>query len=355
MVRGLPVRREAVHIWTSRALSGAVIPYGATCWPGESDACRRSPALPAVVADADWSASPAKRWMATASLHDGVYRVAAPEPVRNPGSLLESGMREAGDGGALLGFDFPIGLPRAYARRAGIDDFRATLPAFGAGRWRRFYDLAERAEEIAIERPFYPARPGGTRQAQLVEGLGVASMDDLLRDCERGGRNRRRACPLFWTLGGNQVGRAAIAGWREVLVPAVERMGTDVGLWPFEGDIAALLGSRACVVVETYPSDACVQLGLAMPGRGWSKRKQADRREQGRRVLAWATDKPIDLSAVHEVVDDGFGASAAGEDAFDAWVGLLGMLGVVLGYQTAGAPGDDEGRRVEGWILGRCP
>lgn len=32
---------------------------------------------------------------------------------------------------------------------------------------------------------------------------------------------RRAACPLFWTLGGNQAGKAAIAGWRDILQPAL--------------------------------------------------------------------------------------------------------------------------------------
>jgi diguanylate cyclase (GGDEF)-like protein/PAS domain S-box-containing protein len=315
----------------------------------------RSSALPALVGHADWSTSAAKRWIATASLRDGVYRVGAPEPVGDPGTLIESCIRDAHGGAALLGVDFPIGLPRAYARQAGIEDFRSALPALGTGRWRRFYDLAECPEQIAIERPFYPARPGGTRQAHLVDGLGVAAMEELLRACERGGKNRPRACPLFWTLGGKQVGRAAIAGWRHALVPALERMGGEVGLWPFDGDLDTLLRSRACVVAETYPADACVQLGLPMPGSGWSKRDRADRREQGRRVLAWAADKPIDLSAARDPVENGFGDTAAGEDAFDAWVGLVAMLGVVLGDSPADAPGDEETRRVEGWILGRRP
>lgn len=166
--------------------------------------------FPEIVAHADWSTAPAKRWMAMARLHDGVYRVEGPEGVRNPETLLESCRRAAGGGGALVGFDFPIRLPSAYARRAGIADFRRALPAFGAGPWHQFFEPAARPEEIALERPFYPARPGGTRQVHLVEGLGMASMDDLLRECERDGGNRRGACSLFWTLGGNQVGRAAI-------------------------------------------------------------------------------------------------------------------------------------------------
>ena len=43
----------------------------------------------------------------------------------------------------------------------------------------------------------------------------------LLRRCERGGNGHKQACCLFWTLGGNQVGKAAIIGWRDVLAPAL--------------------------------------------------------------------------------------------------------------------------------------
>jgi hypothetical protein len=42
----------------------------------------------------------------------------------------------------------------------------------------------------------------------------------LRRQCERATPTRRAACPLFWTLGSNQVGKAAISGWQEVIAPA---------------------------------------------------------------------------------------------------------------------------------------
>src|SRR4029079_19473112 len=99
----------------------------------------------------------------------------------------------------------------------GVTSSLETLPGLGRGEWRRFFEPAVLPGEIALGRPFYPARPGGTSQAHLVEGLGVASMDDLLRRCDRRTATRRAACSIFWTLGANQVGRAAIAGWREVL------------------------------------------------------------------------------------------------------------------------------------------
>jgi hypothetical protein len=59
----------------------------------------------------------------------------------------------AGPGGCvLLGFDFPIGLPLAYAQRAGISSFRGVLPQLGSGAWGRFYEVAERPEEIGPAR-----------------------------------------------------------------------------------------------------------------------------------------------------------------------------------------------------------
>jgi hypothetical protein len=109
----------------------------------------------------------------------------------------------------LVGFDFPIGLPARYAAAAGVESFRALLPDLGLGRWARFYDVADRASEISVERPFYPHRPGGASQAHLASALGVGHLDELLRLCERRTPTRRKACCLFWTLGGNQVGKGA--------------------------------------------------------------------------------------------------------------------------------------------------
>ena len=228
------------------------------------------------------------------------------------------------------------------------------LPELGLGRWERFFDLAERPGDISIERPFYPRRPGGTQQLHLVRGLGVSSMNDLLRACDVGGEDRARACSLFWTLGGNQVGRAAISGWRDAVVPARRALRSELGIWPFDGNLDSLIRSRACLVAETYPADACVQLGLPAPGRGWSKRNRQDRAEKGPKLLEWAEGKPIDLAKIRPMIDDGFGSTAEGEDRFDAVVGLLGMLAVVLGLRPEGVPRKERQLAVEGWILGRA-
>ena len=112
--------------------------------------------LPTLVAHADWSVRPGTRWLALATWQpDGRYRAGASQPV-GPLETLWARLAEAAGGGhALLGFDFPIGLPIAYANRAGIAEFRAALPGFVD----RFYAAAERPDEIDLEQPFYPMRP----------------------------------------------------------------------------------------------------------------------------------------------------------------------------------------------------
>ncbi len=72
--------------------------------------------------------------MALAVLRRGRYHAHAPERVGDLGTLLARLRRIAGERWTILaGFDFPIGLPAAYARRAGIRDFLEVLPELGRG------------------------------------------------------------------------------------------------------------------------------------------------------------------------------------------------------------------------------
>jgi hypothetical protein len=268
--------------------------------------------------------------------------------------LIDRLSAEGKPGCVFLGVDFPIGLPLAYARAAGIPDFKAVLTELGRGRWSSFYDLAEKASEISLGRPFYPARPGGTSHADLLTRLGVASMQDLLRVCERRTAQRGDACPLFWTLGGKQVGRAAISGWRHVLAPAISKWGDAAGLWPFDGDLMELLAAKRIVFAETYPAEACVQLGMTAPGRGWSKRVRDHRPVRGGHLLTAAKRLKLELTpCLKQLIDDGFGSGKDGEDRFDSVAGILSMLNVVIGERMDGAPTSAAVRKIEGWIFGQ--
>jgi hypothetical protein len=306
-----------------------------------------------LIVHADWSSAPAKRWVTVAKLEGSSYLVNTPEPAGDVHTFLPRLLLRAEGSKLVIGVDFPIGLPMAYAEKAGITDFVQALPQFGTGIWSRFYDPVETASDISIYRPFYPSRPGGTKHAHLVQGLNVSTINDLRRVCERSQPARNAACPLFWTLGANQVGRAAIIGWRDFLAPAI-RAGDDVALWPFQGTLQQLIEEHDCVVAETYPAEACLHVGFTPPGRGWSKRLQEHRKSKAHFVLDWMSKRPVRLtSLLVEQLLDGFGSTSNGEDRFDSFMGLLSILEVIIGGRSEGTPDDPLIRRVEGWILGQ--
>ncbi|TRL39180.1 DUF429 domain-containing protein [Rhizobium straminoryzae] len=306
--------------------------------------------LPAIIAHCDWSIDARKRWMAVAIREGGGYRLAAPEPVGNTADLIERLATRATEAGPLLlGFDFPIGLPVSYGALTGLASFRHFLDVAGEGEWAHWFRVAAKPEEIAVSRPFYPARPGGTLRSHLFTGLGLDAAD-LLRQCERPAPGRATPAMLFWTLGGNQVGKAAITGWREIILPNRNR----IGLWPFDGALFRILAEKAIVIAETYPGDAYGQIGIARQPV-WSKRKHEGRLRAAGFLHRWIADHlAVDASALLPSLADGFGVDAAGEDRFDCTVGLLAMIDVVFGARPEGAPLQAPVTTWEGWILGRA-
>jgi hypothetical protein len=305
---------------------------------------------PTLVYHADWGSKEKKRWCARATLgKDGHYTAFAPKLVDTLGSLIGQLRTEAGETGcALAGFDFPIGVPASYAEGAGVSSFRDLLPKLGSGEWKDFYSVCDKPDQISVHRPFYPNdRFKGRRKDDLFHGHGVSSLEPLLRRCERGGNGHKQACCLFWTLGGNQVGKAAIIGWRDVLAPAL-RNGGLVFLWPFDGALSSLLVPGNVIVAETYPAEC---YGWFSEDPLGSKRKMDNRKVFGPSLLRWADAQNVTLEdGLRKEIHDGF---SQGDDAFDAAVGLFGMLRVCLGQREPGEPSEPIIRQVEGWILGR--
>ena len=319
---------------------------------------------PELIVHADWSTAPRKRWRAIAALEqNGGYRIEEPERVGDLSTFFRGLQRRAGSRGTVLaGFDFPIGLPKAYALKAGLNDFRGALGQFGQGRWLNFYLPTTTRGEITITRPFYPQHQREALRQHLVDGLGMSHFKDLLRRCEvRPGR--RTACALFWILGPNQVGRGAITGWRDLIGPAASQ-GTHAGpepdktsgpfsIWPFDGELDELIERPGIVVAETYPAEVYHHLGLDIRKQGRRKTKREDRAADAPGMHRWVRDNPIRLTKeALAAIDNGFGNDSNGEDLFDAMVGLFGMLEVILGNRPPGAP-KDERTRIEGWILGQ--
>ncbi|GGG22172.1 hypothetical protein GCM10010964_07910 [Caldovatus sediminis] len=306
-----------------------------------------------LAAHADWSADPRKRWVCVA--HRGtprvgggaMWRAEAPRPVGDPAALVTALLAEGVP--VALGLDLPLGLPRAYAARRT----EARFPEFLRGLAARpeFFAVSATLDTVCVERPFYPARgvKGMTRAAHAA-ALGLGGPEALSRCCDRATAERPAGAPVFWTLGANQSGKAAIAAWRDWLAPALAA-GAPLRLWPFEGGLHALLAPGAAVLAEVYPAEALRQCGLRLAG---SKRRQAARRALAPALrAAMAARHVLPSPALAAAVAEGFGADAAGEDRFDSLIGLLGLIGVLDGAQPDFVPADPWVRRWEGWVLGQ--
>lgn len=316
--------------------------------------------LPAlrVVAHADWSIQPSKRQCCVAVRDSGQWIIDMPRPVAaisQPAALAQTISQRAGGGFALLGIDAALGLPAAWGNRAGVTHFRPFLTqTLRKPAWHAFWEPAERPEQIALQRPFYPRRPGGTKQQHLVDALGLRDAHQLRRQCDRRRDGAPTPCPIFWTMGANQVGKATLSAWREMLIPALLDPNFDLRMWPFDGGLyECTRGDLA--VAEVYPGEVARWLMLPLAASGGKRRQQA-RAEQA--PLLWAA-----LSRVHarpdaqlaEAIDRGFGDAPTGEDAFDAFVGVLGGLLCCGAQRTVWQPSDGPVAHLEGWVLGREP
>ena len=302
------------------------------------------------IAHADWSVNPKRRWLVRIERRTDSWHVHAPELVGDLSTLLGRTAAPARGGNSLLGLDLPIGAPRFWAEKAQVEEFLPFLKAIGQSPWEDFYNPALTTAEIGPNRPFYPARPGGTKQAHLVQGLGASSMDDLCRRVDFNAEGKRAATPLFWTLGAAQVGKAALSFWREVLQPALLAP-SPPAVWPFDGTLSDLTSQNSMTICETYPAEVYEWFGLDVRLAGKAKTNQQHRAEDADALLAAG----LKLGALFQpeaqtVIKQGF---PMGDDAFDAMAGALGMLQVVQGIRAPGTPDDPKVHEVEGWILGR--
>lgn len=301
-----------------------------------------------VIFHADWSKNRNKRWLAKAEKRQSGWDISSLKP--SPCKLDELLLREARDKRVLAGFDFPIGVPAKWAEKRKLGSFPSFLDELAKDSESLFFKVAGSKHEISLKRPFYPATAkAGVKQEYLFQRLGFQSFSELRRTCEARADNRQPACPLFWTLGANQVGKGAVSGWQKVVIPCVNG---GARLWPFDGELG-LESSKGLTIAETYPAEIYGWLCIKFQGQG-GKRSQAKRREFIQTIREYMEKRSISLSEdVTEQLEDGFGAAADGEDRFDAFCGACGMIEIANGCRAAGAPHDPDIRNFEGWILGQ--
>jgi hypothetical protein len=300
-----------------------------------------------VLAHADWSVRKSGRWLVTAEPSKGRWRINEPVMVNVNGLLGDDiGIR------GMLGVDVPIGVPIHWAKLVKIDCFLRALKNFGEGCWVDTLHPAVTADQISLFRPFYPHKTGGAKQVHILKALDACHINLLRRHCDFDQEGRPAASPLFWTLGAAQVGKAAIDFWLSVLRPAV--LAEQVHVWPFHGTLDALANKAKPIVAETYPGEAYSWFNLEITKKNRSKRRIDDRLLDSQRLLEVVSNLDFDLEPnAEEQVINGF--KNGGEDAFDAFVGLLAVVSVVKGHRPEPEIRDDAVRQTEGWILGRKP
>jgi hypothetical protein len=304
---------------------------------------------PSLAAHADWSVDPRKRWITIARRTALGWTLTAPRPVGDVATLLMRLTEEAEGGAVALGADLPIGLPRSYAATRSEADFPAFLRS--AGLLPDFFTVCATLDDIRPDRPFYPARgiAGMSRLSHAI-ALGLTDASGLSRACDRATAERPAGAPLFWTLGANQSGKAAIAAWKHLILPALTDQ-AKLRLWPFEGPFRSLLAPGSVTLAETYPAEALRHLGMKMRG---SKRRHADRcATAGALMTAMDQQSAAPDDAMRQAILDGFDRHASGEDRFDSVLGVLCVLNVLAGHRPDTAPDDPWIHRWEGWVLGQ--
>jgi hypothetical protein len=300
-----------------------------------------------IAAHADWSIDPRKRWVAIARRKGAAWCAEAPVPVGDPAALVAALLAEGAP--LALGLDLPLGVPRGFAAGRPESDFCGFLR--GLAETPEFFRVNPGLETISPARPFYPARGlRGMTRASHAAALGLEGSQGLSRWCDRATAERPAGAPIFWTLGANQTGKAAISAWRDWLVPGLNA-GLPLRLWPFEGTLAALLAPGVAVLAEVYPAEALRHCGLVLAG---SKRAEAARRALAPALRAALAARGVEPAPeLGTAIEAGFGADAAGEDRFDSVIGLLGLIGVLDGARPDFVPADPWIRRWEGWVLGQ--
>jgi hypothetical protein len=290
----------------------------------------------------DWSVSPKKRWSATALRSSKGWSIVCLQ--KAPDGFVDYLLNHPGS--TLAGFDFPIGLPSFYVKQTSFG-FRSLISDPSSNRAQCFLSPTETLFEISTDQPFYRKHPQGGSHSILFERLRCRSIDDLLRQCDRKTKNRSRAETIFWTVGAKQVGKAALAGWREILIPCRAQ---GASLWPFDGPLSSLQTSKL-TIAETYPAEAYQHIGMP---RTVKKRSQAGRQVAGKIMLDWAAKYNVSFTKAIEMdILDGLGSGKEGEDPFDALAGLCGIIEVVDGRRAEAPTLKESVRLEEGWILGQ--
>lgn len=257
-----------------------------------------------------------------------------------------------------LGLDIPIGFVDTWydgAKHDGanVKDFKALLTLLETDEWQEFFNVCQSPDEIRHMRPSYPQSSGikgSVTRDQLIKALGLADFDALYRACEFPTKKRSAACPSFWTLGANQVGKAMLHGLKHLILPGYAN---GFNIWPFMGDLASLCKSPGVTLIETYPGEIYGWLGHTSE---LTKSNQNSRQKYLHKLREDARARGIEINAtIWADIKDGFGPDHGKDDAFDALIGVMGLIEIAEGRRPEYLPRTSSILEREGWIVGLDP
>lgn len=284
---------------------------------------QRAPAALRLVVTADWSARAESRAACAVDLaRRRVSLLAAPAGGWTLPRLLEVAHARREGGSALVGIDAPLGIPASLLRALPLDagQFTQWLPRALA--LPRFLEPVRHARDWQPARPFFHVPPGRGSLAAFAaaaRGHGV----ELRRAVELA----THAKSMF-TLGiPGQVAPATRALWTELV--QVRAAGERLAVWPFEGDLHALLARPQVVVAEMYPRAAYgTALAATLPARprALAKRNAAVRAEALAALACCTWLRACGLRIEPAAVQ----AAGAGEDDFDALLTAAALARLVL-------------------------
>jgi hypothetical protein len=303
----------------------------------------------------DFSAAAAdagrKTWIASGRAEEGVgltvsdlrplTEVAGLDGARREDALpaLARWLRER-DESAVVGLDFPFGLPRFVLEETGNGSWRSFISDFpesiGAGRGDDGGDGGSGASDDGSEDD--PVRAFAERCVGLTERHGEGTYDKRRTDAAVGARS-----PY-----GFIADTIAFHGMRDVLAPALD----EVRFAPMDRTAegwrrGAPAGPTA---VETYPAAVFERLGLHRTSyKGGDEESATRRRENAEGLTEAAAVVYKSEAALTEAM-----VSNAGGDALDAVAACVGAFAAwERGYETDAAAFDDpEAVALEGYIYG---
>lgn len=315
-----------------------------------SQACTQTRKYPVdIIWHADWSISAKGRWVAKADRTDDGWQINTIEPVGELDAFRAS-LREMGRTQKVwLGLDMPIGFTSNWFDGANVKDFKALMELLETDVWQDFFDVCRLPEEITHQRPFYPkssGKKGSVKRDHLIQALGLSTFSDLHRRCELPTDARTAACPPFWTLGANQVGKAMLHGLQNLILPGFR---DGFNIWPYAGDLAACTNQSGITLIETYPGEIYGWLELSK----LTKSSQSSRAEAIRFLIEHSDNAGIEIAdEVRYVIQDGIDRAQGKDDAFDALIGVLGLIRIAEGKRAENLPHRTPILEREGWIIG---